>query len=102
MAGSPNSAQCARKILNALQAADLPALENALRRSAELLPPADRLPAEESERCELLMAIAERIRGALESVRRGMNHSLEGLETWLDLLSHLARPAPQPVPLRLR
>lgn len=102
LARSRNSVQCARKILNALQTADLPALEQALRHSAELLPPPVGLPAEESERRELLVAIAGRILRALECVQRGMSRSLEGLETWLALLRHLNRPAPQPLPLRVR
>jgi len=102
LARSRNSVESARRILNALQAADLPALERALQGSAELLPPPAGLSAEEAERRELLVAVADRMCCALGSLRRGVSRSLDGLETWVGLLDHLARSTPQPIPLRIR
>jgi len=92
--GAHDSVRAARAILSALEAADLPALEDALERSAELLPPVSPYPDLESERWELIQAIAETLRGAIRRVRRGLSGRLEGLEACLTLLAHLARTPP--------
>ncbi len=97
----PDSAASARRILKALQAADLPALEDALQRTAELLPSAGVSPAE-AERRELLQALVHQLRLTLERVRRGLSRRLEGFETVVTLLTHLARTPPHPMPLRGR
>ncbi len=96
-----DSAESARRILNALRAADLPALDDALRRSAELLPPPAGLPAGEAERRELLAAVADQIRRSLSRMRRRVSRRLEGIEVLLALLLHLARRPPHPIALRL-
>jgi len=84
----------ARTILAALNAADLPALERALDCSLGALPPFPDLPAGQVERLELLWAVASELRRALHRVQRGLSRHLEGAETMLALLRHLARTPP--------
>ncbi|MGB9605102.1 MAG: hypothetical protein ACPL88_04400 [Bryobacteraceae bacterium] len=83
--------------MTALEAADLPALEDALERSAELLPPISPYPDLEAERWELLGAISEALGGLLERARRGLAWRAEALETAVGLLAHLARKPPAAV-----
>jgi len=97
-----DSAESARSILDALRAADLPALDDALRRSAELLPPPPGLPAGEAERRELLAAVSQQFRRSLSRVRRRVSRRLEEIEVLPALLAHLARRPPHPIALRVR
>ncbi len=95
------AAASARRILTALQAADLPALEDALESSLGL-PPTTGVPVGEAERRELLGALVCHLRMALQRVRLGLSRRLEGFETVVSLLAHLARTPPHPLPLHGR
>jgi len=82
--------------LSALEAADLPALEEALERSAELLPPISPYPDLEGERWELIQAISQALRAGIRRVRR-QGGRWEGLGACVALLAHLARTPPIPM-----
>jgi len=89
-----DSARAARAILSALEAADLPALEEALERSAELLPPISPYPDLEGERWELIQAISLALRRGIQRVRRRAGGRWEDLGACMALLAHLARTPP--------
>ncbi len=97
-----DSARAARAILSAFEAANLPALEHALERSAELLPPVSPYPDLEAERWELLQALSQNLLEGIRRMRRGLATRIEGLEASLALLAHLARTAPVVMPVRSR
>lgn len=97
-----DTARAARAILAALEAANLPALENALERSAELLPPVSPYPDLEAERWELLQALSQNLLVGIRKMRRGLAQRIEGLEASLALLAHLARTPPVMMPLKGR
>ncbi len=97
-----DSARAARAILSAFEAADLPALEDALERSAGLLPPISPYPDLEAERWELVQALSQNLLEGIRRVRRGLATHIEGLETSLALLAHLARTPPVMMPVRIR
>ncbi|MCS7314675.1 MAG: hypothetical protein RMI94_03590 [Bryobacterales bacterium] len=102
MASDRDSAQAARAILSAFEAANLPALEDALERWAELLPPVSPYPDLEAERWELLQAVSQSLLEGIRRLRKGLATRLEGLETSLVLLAHLARRPPLAMPGRIR
>lgn len=97
-----DSVRAARAILSAFAAANLPALEDALERSAELLPPVPPYPDLEAERRELLQALSRHLLEGIRRARRGLATRIEGLETSLSLLAHLARTPPVVIPARPR
>lgn len=97
-----DTARAARAILAAFEAANLPALENALERSAELLPPVSPYPDLEAERWELLQALSQNLLVGIRKMRRGLAQRIEGLEASLALLAHLARTPPVMMPLKGR
>ena len=83
-------AQAARRILIALEAADLSRLEGELNRVAENRRQRRGLSPDELERLELLEAITEGLAGALDHRRQWLAGDVEGRGEELRLLRHLA------------